>query len=297
MISQDFPGHEAPSKQSLRGEVLRHLLRNRLSFAAVCVLTMLTAICFLGPAIVEQVLGVDANRTNISARYQPPSLSHPLGTDQVGRDQLVRLLYGGQVSLLIAYSASFFSMTIGMVVGILAGFYGGIIDDFVMWLISTLRSIPAIFLLLIATTFWSASVGVLIVLLVLLGWIEMARLIRGQVIVLKQREYILAARAIGCRDGHLMLYHIMPNVLSIAIVALTINAGVLILAESGLSFLGLGVQPPTPTWGNMLTDSRTYFSRAVHLVIWPGVMITVTVLCFYLLGDGLRDALDPRRRR
>jgi peptide/nickel transport system permease protein len=128
-----------------------------------------------------------------------------------------------------------------------------------------------------------------------LGWIETARLIRGQTISLKHKEYLLAARAVGCTDLRLMIQYILPNVLSIAIISMTISAGALILLESGLSFLGLGVRPPTPTWGNMLTESRAYFDKGIHLVIFPGVAITVTVLCFFLLGDGLRDALDPRQ--
>lgn len=284
-------------RRSFWQDVLRQFRRDRLTLIAVMMLTLLTLASFAGPPIVEQVLNVDVEDASIRNRYQPPSAEHPLGTDQLGRDQLIRLLYGGRVSLMIAYAASFMSLTIGLCVGITAGFYGGSIDSVIMWFITTLSSIPAIFLLLIMTTIWSPSPVTLTVLLAALGWIEMARLIRGQVIALKQSDYVLAARALGGTAFQVMLRHILPNVLSIALVAVTISAGTLILAESGLSFLGLGVQPPTPTWGNMLTDSRAYFARAVHLVIWPGALITITVLCFFLVGDGLRDALDPRKRR
>jgi peptide/nickel transport system permease protein len=180
-------------------------------------------------------------------------------------------------------------------VGILAGYYGGIVDDFITWFIATLNSIPSLFLLLIATVIWTPSAETLIFFLAALGWIETARLIRGQTIALKHKEYLLAARAVGSTDIRLMVQYILPNVLSIAIISMTINAGALILLESGLSFLGLGVRPPTPTWGNMLTESRAYFDRGIHLVIFPGAAITLTVLCFFLLGDGLRDALDPRQ--
>lgn len=278
-------------------DVLRQLRRDWLTLLALVVLLSLTVICFAGPPVVEQVFKVDVEDASIRDRYKPPGAEHPLGTDHLGRDQLIRLLYGGRISLMVAYSASLLSMTIGLLVGIVAGFLGGIVDDVLMWFITTLTAIPAIFLLLIATTIWEPSPEVLIVLLGLLGWIEIARLIRGQVLALKQQDYILAAQALGSGSGHLMTRHILPNVLSIALIAVTINAGTLILIESGLSFLGLGVRPPTPTWGNMLTDSRSYFARGVHLVIWPGAMITLTVLCFFLLGDGLRDALDPRKRR
>ena len=278
-------------------QFLRALVRDRWGLLAALVLFALTTTSFLGPPVAEQILHLDVNDTNVSDRYQPPSSEHLLGTDRVGRDQFLRLLYGGRISLLIAYSASVMSISIGLIVGILAGYYGGWVDDGVMWFISTLRSIPAIFLLLIAASIWSASAEILILILGLLGWVETARLVRGRVISLKSQEFIIAARSLGCTDGELMLRHLLPNVVSLAVIALALNAGTLILAESGLSFLGLGVQPPTPTWGNMLTDARTNFTRGIHLVVWPGLLISLAVICFYLLGDGLRDVLDPRRRR
>ncbi|MEP7290569.1 MAG: ABC transporter permease, partial [Chloroflexota bacterium] len=144
---------------------------------------------------------------------------------------------------------------------------------------------------------WQPSVEVLILILALTGWIGTSRLVRGEVLTLKERDYVLAARALGASDLRLVLQHIFPNLMSIVIVTGAIIAGNLILVESGLSYLGVGVQPPTPTWGNMLTDSRTYFVQGVHLVLWPGMLILVTVMCFYLLGDGLRDALDPHHSR
>lgn len=281
--------------RSFWGNAFKQLLRDRLSVAAAVVLIALTIICIVGPPIAEHELHVDVERTSVRDRYQPPSAEHPFGTDHLGRDLLIRLFFGGRISLAVAYAASTLSMTIGLVIGILAGYYGGRIDDFIMWLITTLSSIPALFLLLIATVIWSPSTIVLILFLAALGWIETARLIRGQTIGLKHKEYLLAARAVGCKDPRLMMQYILPNVLSIAIISMTISAGALILLESGLSFLGLGVHPPTPTWGNMLTESRAYFDKGIHLVIFPGVAITVTVLCFFLLGDGLRDALDPRQ--
>ncbi|MBN2469318.1 MAG: ABC transporter permease, partial [Anaerolineae bacterium] len=174
---------------------------------------------------------------------------------------------------------------------------GGRVDDIIIWMINTLESIPSIFLLLIVSTIWQPSPYTLIMILGLLGWFSTCRLVRAQVISLKEREYITAARALGGQDVHLLWQHILPNILSVVIISLTINAGGLILVESGLSYLGLGVQPPVPTWGNMLTESRSYFVVGTHLVVWPGLLITLTVLCFYLVGDGLRDALDPRNVR
>jgi peptide/nickel transport system permease protein len=277
---------------------LRSILRDKLTLLALAVLALLTLICIIGPPIIENVLHIDPNQTRIVDRYLPPGQKqHILGTDQLGRDQLIRLLYGGRISLAIAFSASIMSITIGVTLGLIAGYYGGKIDDFIIGFINTLSSIPTIFLLLIASTLWTPSPEVLIVILALLGWVGTCRLVRGEVIAMKEREFILAARALGSSGRWLILNHILPNILSIVIIALTINAGSLILVESGLSFLGLGVQPPTATWGNMLTSSRDYFVKGVHLVVWPGALITLTVLCFYLVGDGLRDALDPRSSR
>ena len=278
-------------------DALRHIFHDRLTLIAVIGLIVLTLACIIGPVIVENVLHIDVNRTNIAQRYQAPGAAHLLGTDNLGRDQFLRLLYGGQVSLAIAYFASILSIVIGVTVGTIAGFYGRWVDDILIWLINTLESIPTIFILLTASTIWSPSPTVLIVLLSALGWVQTCRLVRGEVISLRERDYILAARALGAPNRRLMLQHILPNVLSTVIVSLTISAGVLILIESGLSFLGLGVQAPTPSWGNMLTDARTYFAKGTYLVIWPGVLIGVTVLFFYILGDGLRDALDPRSTR
>jgi peptide/nickel transport system permease protein len=284
-------------KRSFWRDTLTHIWRDKLTLLALIILFLLTIASFGGPPLVENVLHVDVEDARVRDRYLPPSREHLLGTDHLGRDQLIRLLYGGRISLMVAYAASLLSMTIGLVIGIVAGYFGGVVDDAIMWFISTLTSIPSIFLLLIATTIFSPSATILIIVLGLLGWLEMARLIRGQVLMLKRQEFVLAAQALGSTHPHIMTHHILPNVISIALIAVTISAGAVILTESGLSFLGLGVQPPVPTWGNMLSDSRSYFAHGIHLVVFPGTMITMTVLCFFLLGDGLRDALDPHSRQ
>lgn len=287
---------EAPQRtRTLWQNAVLHILSDKLTLAAMLALGILTVLCILGPPVVENVLELDVNRIDVPNKFLPPgSEGHLLGTDHLGRDQLIRLLYGGRVSLAIAYSASVMTILIGVALGLIAGYYGGRADDLITWILTTLSSVPALFLLLIAAAFWTPSAGLLIIILALLGWIGTCRLVRGEVLSLKEREYILAARAVGASNSRLLLLHILPNVLPIVIVTMTIIAGNLILIESGLSFLGVGVQPPTPTWGNMLTDSRSYFNIGTHLVIWPGILIMVTVLCFYLVGDGLRDALDPR---
>jgi peptide/nickel transport system permease protein len=265
--------------------------------AALILLLLLTVVCFFGPPIIEDALGLDPTRTSVVNRFKPPGEGFILGTDQLGRDQFIRLLYGGRISLAIAYVASGITIAIGVTVGLLAGFYGGLVDDLISWVINTLSSIPSIFLLLIAASIWTPSPSVLILILGLLSWVSPCRLVRGEVIALRERDYVMAARALGAPGWRLMVSHVLPNVLSLVIISLAINAGVMILIESGLSYLGLGVQPPTPTWGNMLTDSRSYFLTGGHLVVWPGILITLTVLSFYVIGDGFRDALDPRMRK
>jgi peptide/nickel transport system permease protein len=284
-----------PQSRSLWYYAIRHLRRDRLSMVALWVLLALTLSCLFAPPIVEDLLGVSPERTNVANRYRLPGTdNHILGTDQLGRDQFVRLLYGGRVSLGIAYAASVMSISIGMILGMIAGFYGGWVDDLINWFISTLSSIPALFLLILVSTVLSPRPETLVLILSLLGWITTCRLVRGEVLALKERDFILAARALGVPTYRVITHHLFPNIVSLVIVSLTLDAGSLILVESGLSFLGLGVRPPTPSWGNMLTTARTYFVTGVHLVIWPGLLIAITVLCFYVVGDGLRDALDPR---
>ncbi len=273
-----------------------HILRDKLTMFAISVLLFFTIVCVTGPIIIENVFQLDVNDTSIPDRFkQPGQDGFVMGTDQLGRDQFLRLIYGGRVSLSIAYIASVLTILIGITLGLLAGYYGQLVDDSISWLINTLSAIPPLFLLLIASAIWEPSTEILIVVLGALGWVGTSRLVRGEVLTLKERDYVLAARALGASDFRILSSHILPNIFSIVMVTMTIIAGNLILVESGLSYLGVGIQPPTPTWGNMLTDSRSYFVTGVHLVFSPGILIMITVLCFYLVGDGLRDALDPRR--
>ena len=282
--------------RSFRRDALAFILRDRLTILALSVLLLLTLVCTLMPVVIERVLELDVNSTSVPNRFKQPGESvYVLGTDQLGRDQFLRLIYGGRVSLTIAYLASVMTVFIGITLGLLAGYYGKQVDDLISWGVNTLSAIPPLFLLLIASAVWEPSTEVLIVVLAALGWVGTSRLVRGEVLSLKERDYVLAARALGASDFRILVSHILPNVFPIVMVTMTIIAGNLILIESGLSYLGVGIQPPTPTWGNMLTDSRSYFNTGVHLVFTPGIMIMVTVLCFYLVGDGLRDALDPRR--
>jgi ABC-type dipeptide/oligopeptide/nickel transport system permease subunit len=295
-LTMDEP--ELRQSRSLWGDALRHLLQDKLTLLAIITLFLLTVICVVGPPYVERALEVDVTRIRVTERFkQPGEDGYILGTDEYGRDQLIRLMYGGRISLAIAYTASLMIIVIGVTSGMIAGYYGGIVDDIVMWVINTISSMPPLFILLLVSALWSPSPTALVIILALLGWFGTCRLVRGEVLSIKESDYILAARALGASDGRLLFRHIFPNVLSIVIVTGSIIAGNLILLESGLSFLGLGVQPPAPTWGNMLTDARNFLVTGIHLIVYPGVLIMITVLCFYLIGDGLRDALDPRSRR
>ncbi|MYH64493.1 MAG: ABC transporter permease [Chloroflexi bacterium] len=272
------------------------ILRDRLTVFAIAVLLLATLVCSLAPIVLERVFNLEVNDTNIPDRFKLPGEDgYVLGTDQLGRDQLLRLIYGGRVSLIIAYLASVMTVTIGVSLGLLAGYYGRTVDDLISWGINTLSAIPPLFLLLIAAAVWEPSTEALVLMLAALGWVGTSRLVRGEVLSLKERDYVVAARALGASDLRILASHILPNVFPIVMVTMTIIAGNLILTESGLSYLGMGIQPPTPTWGNMLTDSRSFLVTGVHLIVMPGILIMITVLCFYLVGDGLRDALDPRR--
>jgi peptide/nickel transport system permease protein len=262
---------------------------------AVTVLLVLIMLSAFAPAISDHILHVDPNLTETSQQLLPVGTpGHLLGTDNVGRDQLARLLYAGQVSLGIASAAAVVSLGVGMLLGVIAGYYGGIIDDLVVWVVTTLNSIPGIFLLLIISSLFSLSPTTLIIVLSVFSWTLTTRLVRGETFAIREQDYVLSARALGASDWRIMFAHIIPNILSIMIINLTITVGNLILLESALSFLGIGIQPPTPSWGNMLSRAQSFFSTGPHMVIFPGLLIVITVLCLYIIGDGLRDAFDPK---
>ncbi|MBE2269512.1 MAG: ABC transporter permease [Anaerolinea sp.] len=278
---------------SLTTLALRRLRKDRLTLIALGVVAILTVLSFSAPFI-SQVLDISYTETNASRTFLPIGAEgHPLGTDDLGRDHLARLLYAGQVSLSVGFLAAVVSISIGVTLGIITGFYGGVIDDFVNWVIATLNSIPSLFLLLIVAAVLQPSPTTLILVLGFLGWTTTTRLVRGETLSLREREYIVSARAVGASPLRIMFVHILPNLFSIIVISLAIDIGALILSEAALSFLGLGIKPPTPSWGNMLTGAQTFFTWGVHLVIFPGLLIFTTVLCLYVIGDGIRDAFDP----
>jgi peptide/nickel transport system permease protein len=282
--------------QSYWGMVWYSVRHDRLTVAAFGILLILSVLCFSAPLITKYVLHTEPNKIDLPNKYARPSAGHLLGTDQLGRDQLARLLYGGRISLTIGLTGAVATMTLGVFFGAVAGFVGGWVDDATMWLVNTMSSIPFLLFLLIITLLFKPKWYVLTLFIALNGWMGAARMVRGEVLSVKERDYVLAAEAIGQREWKIILRHVLPNVIPIVIIMTAMSIGGLILAETAMSFLGLGVQPPTPTWGNMLTKAQSYYTLAPHLIIYPGLLIMITVLCLYLIGDGLRDALDPMMR-
>ena len=280
--------------KSLTQKAFIHIQKDRITLAAIGILIFLSILSATAP-VITGLLGVDPNTTDAAkSKFLPVgSEGHLLGTDNLGRDHLARLLYAGQVSMLIGFLSGVLSLAIGVSLGILTGFYGGFVDDLVIWIITTLNSIPGLVLLIVISALFSPDASALILVLVLLLWTTTTRLVRGETLSIRSREYIVSAQAVGASNIRIMLVHILPNVFSLTIITLAINIGAVILIESAVSFLGVGIQPPTATWGNMLSKSREFFKVGPHLVIFPGLLITVVVLCLYLIGDGLRDAFDP----
>jgi peptide/nickel transport system permease protein len=285
----------------------RRFRRHRMALAGVLTLALLGLYSLGGSLFLSEAY---ANFTQTALRLQPPSTEHPFGTDTVGRDILARTIYGGQISLLIGLAAMLVELVIGVGVGALAGYYGKFIDSLLMRITEAWLNIPALFLLLImAKSFggripdiqllgrsFSGSLVVIILIIGLTSWMYLARIVRAEFLSLKQQDFVLAARATGTSDLSIILQHILPNSVAPIVVAATLSVGNAILTESYISFLGLGVQPPTATWGNMLEGAHGYLEQAPWLWVFPGTLILLTVLSINFLGDGLRDALDPRSR-
>jgi peptide/nickel transport system permease protein len=272
--------------------------------AALILLLAIVLMTIVGPWVVQVTLGLDPYRQTLARRYQPPSATNPFGTDDLGRDVLARTLVAGRVSLTIGMVIALVSLIVGIPVGLASGYFGGRFDDVSNAVIQTLSNIPSMFLLiLLAAMFRSAPLPfavpwtfVLAVIIGLIGWMGTARQVRGMALSARERDYIHAALALGASNTRIIARHLLPNVFSIITVIAGFDIAGGILAESGLSYLGLGVQPPTASWGNMLGSSLENVSRAPWLVAFPGLAIFLTTLAIFLLADGIRDALDPRLR-
>lgn len=299
-----FPEQTTAKALSLREMVWRRFRRHKMAMAGAIMLILLVLYAFGGALFYSEEY---ANYTDTSKRLQPPSREHPFGTDTIGRDILARTIYGGQISLLIGLSAAAIEVIVGVLIGAIAGYYGGLPDGILMRFTEAMFTIPQLFLLLVMAKFFSGKIdavqilgrtfsGSVIVIVAIIGltsWMYLARIVRADFLSLKEREFIVAANTIGTRNRAIIFRHILPNTMAPIIVAATLGVANAILAEAYISFLGLGVQPPTATWGNMLEGAYNYIGSAPWLWIFPGLLILLTVLSINFLGDGLRDALDP----
>jgi len=270
--------------------------RDRLAVLGAAIFLCLSALAVGAPWVSGTVTHLDPNRINLAETYRRPDARHWFGTDEYGRDYFTRTLYAGRISLSIGLLFAVASLSIGVALGLTAGYYGRWLDDALQGLINVVTSLPLLPLLIIIGSLVRLGWVQLALLLALLGWTGASRQVRAVVLSVKQRDYVLAARAVGAPDARIMARHILPNVLSIVLVMVGFDVAGAILVESSLSFLGFGVQPPTATWGNMLSNSLAYTTRAPHLVLFPGLAISLTVLSVFLVADGLRDAADPRLR-
>jgi len=282
-----------PARSSAAGpRLLRALWANKLAtVGTVFLLGLVTLI------VIEPWLGLPSpTRLSLARQFLPPSAEHLLGTDENGRDVLARLIAGGRVSLTVGLVGALLTVTLASIVGVIAGFFGGAIDGVIMRITDGLMAIPTFFLIMVIVAIWGPSLVVLVVSLAVTRWMDVARLIRAEVLRFKEMEFVNAARSLGASDARLMVRHLLPQAAPSLIVATSLNVGYVMLVEAALSFLGLGILPPTPSWGNMLTDSQYYMWVAPHLAVYPGVMIVMAVLAFNSIGDVLRDVLDPRQR-
>ena len=269
--------------------------KNRLAVAAAAVVVLAYLLALLTPLLAPSDPALQGELT--TERLLPPSSLHPLGTDQFARDVLSRVLYGARISMTIGFVAMSISMTIGTLLGAVSGFAGGRVDTVIMRVVDMVLSFPRLVLLIAIIAFFEPSIFLIVAVLGLTQWPHPTRLVRGEVLSIREREFIQAGRALGLSGARMVLRHVVPNALAPVIVAATLGIGDTIVLEAGLSFLGLGVQPPTPSWGTMVADGRDNLFGAWWISTFPGLAIVLVVLSFNIAGDGLRDALDPRSRR
>jgi peptide/nickel transport system permease protein len=284
---------DTPDKRSTFNLTLRQMQQHRLATLGSLILVLFLLCALFAPQLAPH----NPAQLNLAHRLLPPTAAHWFGTDELGRDVLSRTIYGARVSLTVAVAVVALSLALGLTLGMLAGFYGGLTDTLInIYLGNAFLSLPGILLAVTLVAFLGPSLANLILALALAGWVNYARLVRAQVLTVKEREYVQAARSLGATDLHLMLRHILPNILQPLLVQAAVGMAAAVLAEATLSFLGLGVQPPTPTWGAMLNDARSHLFESPYLMFFPALALALCVFSFNLIGDALRDLLDPRSR-
>lgn len=271
-------------------EFWRRFKKNKLALAGGIVVLLLFALSFLAPVISPY----NPDAIDVVARLQAPSQAHPFGTDQLGRDILSRMIWGSRISLKVGFVAVGIATAIGIFFGAIAGYYGGWVDSLIMRFVDLMLCFPTFFLILAVIAILEPSIWNIMIVIGVTGWMGVARLVRAEFLTLKGRDFVQAARAMGANDWRIIFGHILPNALAPVLVSATLGVAGAILTESALSFLGIGVQPPTPSWGNILTEGKDNISIAWWLSVYPGLAILITVLGYNLLGEGIRDSLDPR---
>jgi len=264
--------------------------RNRLAVAGLIIILILASSAIFAPLISPY----EPTKIDVYNVLSPPSISHPLGTDELGRDLLSRMIWGSRASLKVGFIAVGIAIFIGTIVGAIAGFYGGRTDSILMRFVDIMLAFPSFFLMLAIIAIVEPSISTIMIVIGITGWMDVSRLVRSEFLTLKERDFIAAAKVAGAGDARIIFRHIMPNAMSPVFVAATFGIAGAILTESGLSFLGLGVQPPEPSWGNILASGKSNLTVAWWLSVYPGLAILITVLSYNLIGEGLRDALDPR---
>lgn len=287
--AEEFATAKQPASQM--GIIWKALKKNKLALIGIAVIIALFIGCYGAPLFTSY----DPAKMSPRERLDPPSLKHWLGTDSFGRDVLTRVLYGGRVSLSVGIAAVAILTTIGVLLGSIAGYYGGRADGVLMRFVDVMLSIPQFFLLLTMVALFGPSLRNTMLVIGLTSWMGTARLVRGQFLYERSQDYVTAAKSIGASDLRIIARHVLPNVIAVIIVYATLWIAFSIILEASLSYLGLGAQPPTPSWGNMLREGRRYMRNAWWLTMFPGLFIFVTAMCFNMLGDGLRDSLDPRQ--
>jgi ABC-type dipeptide/oligopeptide/nickel transport system permease subunit len=287
-------GEEA-GRQTFYSDAWQRLVRNRMAMVGLAIIFILFLIAIFAPLIAPY----EPNKQNLQASLTPPGPGHLLGTDKHGRDMLSRMIFGTRIALLVGFLPQFVSLVLAIVLGLVSGYYGGWVDDLIMRLADAFFAFPSLLFMMALMFVLGPKQGLLGIILGLgiVGWAGRARIMRGQVLSIRERAYIESARSVGANTSRIVFRHILPNCLAPLIVSTTMSIPGAIMAEAGLSFIGLGVAPPTATWGQMLQTGREYLRQLPWLSIWPGLAILITVLSFNLFGDGLRDALDPYLKR
>lgn len=292
-MGEKDPNLEINKKQeTYKAIMIRKFLKNKLAVIGAVMLMFIILAALMAPWLAPY----NPDEQQLLQQLQPPSAEHLLGTDTLGRDTFSRLLFGARVSLLVGFLSVAGSLLIGTVVGAIAGYYGGLIDAVLMRFVEVIMCFPTLFLLIMLVTIFQPSLYTLIAIFAIFGWTGTARIVRGEFLTLRTREFVLAAKTQGVKSRKIIFSHILPNAMGPIIVGATLGIGGVILAEAGLSYLGLGVQPPTPSWGNMLSEAQNLqiMYTAWWYPLFPGLMIFISVLAFNFVGDGLRDALDPK---